>query len=798
MVATEPITRIYFDEGAGGDDIGIKDFFFVCGSGDPDADAPQRLRDWLDPNDTGAMFVDGSDLDQTCTTVAATDVPQTIDDAPEPAIGSYIHIPFSGTVLDVNVHDLEGTHNSVGDIVLQLQHGGASSNLLWQNCGSADNFDLDLDDEAGTGIPCPPTDGAAHQPVTALSSFDGLEAQGFWSLVAQDYVDNGLSGTLDGWSLEVCVPRRCGNGLIDGSEQCDDGNQASGDGCSARCDVEVCEVAVSTDVPKTIPTSGSVLSSASVTGTSGAISDVDVSLAGSHGRISDMNFRLLSPEFVTGVDLMAQVCPGFSGFDLELDDEAGSGIQCPPTDGGAHTPSEPLSGFDGLQSTGDWLLISNDLVSGTGGTLDSWSLDVCATPCTTFVDTDLPLDIPDNGSVSATINVPISGRISDVNVRSLAGTHTYMSDLEFHLKAPGAPAADVTVINNVCPNLPGFDLELDDEAGSGIPCPPTDGADHTPSSSLSAFDGRDPQGDWELEIFDQASVDTGTLDSWALEICFSACGNGILEPGEDCDDGNASSGDCCSATCGFESSGSSCDADGSLCTDGDTCNGAGVCNAGPPLDCDDANVCTNDSCNPASGCVNTNNTNPCDDGDPCTVGDVCGSGICTAQAPLICDDGDVCTDDSCNPATGCEYTNNTDPCDDGDACTVADTCAGGSCQSGAPLDCDDGVVCTDDICNPATGCEYAFNTGSCDDGNACTVGDYCSVGNCIPQAPLDCDDGDVCTADSCDQVTGCAHAPIPGCGVPIPALSPGGKSLLSLLVVAAGAVLLGRRGRRAA
>jgi hypothetical protein len=47
-------------------------------------------------------------------------------------------------------------------------------------------------------------------------------------------------------------------------------------------------------------------------------------------------------------------------------------------------------------------------------------------------------------------------------------------------------------------------------------------------------------------------------------------------------------------------------------------------------------------------------------------------------------------------------------------------------------------------------------------------------------------------------VTGCGHAPIPGCGVPIPALSPGGKSLLSLLVVAAGAVLLGRRGRRAA
>lgn len=34
------------------------------------------------------------------------------------------------------------------------------------------------------------------------------------------------------------VPLYCGNGVIDGNEQCDDGNTVSGDGCSRSCQVE--------------------------------------------------------------------------------------------------------------------------------------------------------------------------------------------------------------------------------------------------------------------------------------------------------------------------------------------------------------------------------------------------------------------------------------------------------------------------------------------------------------------------------------------------------------------------------
>lgn len=43
---------------------------------------------------------------------------------------------------------------------------------------------------------------------------------------------------------------------------------------------------------------------------------------------------------------------------------------------------------------------------------------------------------------------------------------------------------------------------------------------------------------------------------------------------------------------------------------------------------------------------------------------------------------------------------------------------------GVPADCDDGDVCTDDLCVGGF-CETAFNTAPCDDGVACTGGDVC-------------------------------------------------------------------------
>ena len=51
--------------------------------------------------------------------------------------------------------------------------------------------------------------------------------------------------------------------------------------------------------------------------------------------------------------------------------------------------------------------------------------------------------------------------------------------------------------------------------------------------------------------------------------------------------------------------------------------------------------------------------------------------------------------------------------------------------AGTPYSCNDGNVCTDDACDPVTGCSYTPNTAACDDGNACTVDNMTgSAANC--------------------------------------------------------------------
>src|SRR5207253_1670767 len=124
------------------------------------------------------------------------------------------------------------------------------------------------------------------------------------------------------------------------------------------------------------------------------------------------------------------------------------------------------------------------------------------------------------------------------------------------------------------------------------------------------------------------------------------------------------------------------------CTTGDTCGG-GTCHPGSAVVCNDNNGWTGEAWSRATGCVFTHNTAPCDDGNACTTGDTCGGGTCHAGSAVVCNDNNGCTDDSCNPATGCLFTANPARCDDGNACTTGDTCGGGTCHAGSAVVCND-------------------------------------------------------------------------------------------------------------
>ena len=283
-----------------------------------------------------------------------------------------------------------------------------------------------------------------------------------------------------------------------------------------------------------------------------------------------------------------------------------------------------------------------------------------------------------------------------------------------------------------------------------------------------------------------SGVRTDVFNTLIGKIAF-ICGNGMIDPGEQCDDGNIAAGDCCSPSCQFESAGAACE-DGNPCTANSTCDGAGACQVGgfttaacddgnacttgdrcdgtqaacvggPAPDCDDGNVCTTDACDPTSGCVHTNNTAPCDDGNACTGPDACGGGACQSGPAVGCDDGNSCTSDSCDPQLGCQHANESlIACNDDNACTSLGVCLDGQCIGGPLISCDDGNPCTDDSCDGLLGCVHVSNTASCNDGNACTTDDHCSAGTCFGGLPRSCDDANPFTTDSCSPTAGCQHA----------------------------------------
>ena len=222
-----------------------------------------------------------------------------------------------------------------------------------------------------------------------------------------------------------------------------------------------------------------------------------------------------------------------------------------------------------------------------------------------------------------------------------------------------------------------------------------------------------------------------------------------------CDDGNQCTSDSCNQLvgCVYTDNAGACD-DLDPCTEEDACSG-GVCVGTAPKDCDDGNPCTDDVCTPMAGCSHNNNQNPCNDNNICTVNDQCAKGQCVPGPAANCSDGNGCTDDGCDPDIGCTHEANDAACDDDNPCTLDESCVGGKCKAGATLDCSDNNYCTDDICDPAEGCEHTFNTLPCTDGDACTLGDTCDMGGCVGTADKVCNDFNVCTDDNCDPQEGC-------------------------------------------
>ncbi len=120
----------------------------------------------------------------------------------------------------------------------------------------------------------------------------------------------------------------------------------------------------------------------------------------------------------------------------------------------------------------------------------------------------------------------------------------------------------------------------------------------------------------ELRVTDNSPIIHPTMRAgvassrtWNVTVGPNPCGNSMLDPGETCDDANATGGDGCSATCDVE-----------------TCY---QCTGMPSV------------CSPDNGA-------PCSNGDPCVVGETCSGTVCGGGTTIVtCTAGDGCCPVGC-------------------------------------------------------------------------------------------------------------------------------------------------------
>ena len=145
----------------------------------------------------------------------------------------------------------------------------------------------------------------------------------------------------------------------------------------------VCNVFNSTNIPIAIDTTPNFTATSTLNVTStNIISDANITMDITHTWINDLTATLTSPAG-TAVTLFANICdPGSSVNDISATfDDAGSAIVCGNAPGvsGTVAPSSPLSAFNGQPMNGTWTLTILDSYNGDGGSINSWSLNLCNT-----------------------------------------------------------------------------------------------------------------------------------------------------------------------------------------------------------------------------------------------------------------------------------------------------------------------------------------------------------------------------------------------------------------------------------
>ncbi|HEY1117971.1 MAG TPA: DUF4215 domain-containing protein, partial [Acidimicrobiales bacterium] len=210
------------------------------------------------------------------------------------------------------------------------------------------------------------------------------------------------------------------------------------------------------------------------------------------------------------------------------------------------------------------------------------------------------------------------------------------------------------------------------------------------------------------------------------------CGDGAIQAGEVCDDGNSDPGDGCAADCQSVEQDFACPTPGEACVSTVECGDGATTGAET---CDDGDATPGDGC--SADCQQEDGWTCPVPGAPC-VAAACGDGIVAGNEE--CEDGDAVPE----PGDGCSATCEREPgwaCDEeGQPCHLT-VCNDGVREGDEP--CDDGNMIIGDGCSPFCQVEPDCSGGACVSA--------CGDGLILPGDAEECDDGNTNDGDGCSS-----------------------------------------------
>jgi subtilisin-like proprotein convertase family protein len=145
-------------------------------------------------------------------------------------------------------------------------------------------------------------------------------------------------------------------------------------------------------------------------------------------------------------------------------------------------------------------------------------------PIKTYAGTQLPQPIPDVGYVVSRFNVTTPGRVMHMRVTINSITHSYDGDLRIDLIAPDGTDVELVAPNSQNSGQNFTSTVFDDTATQKIaPGGAPYSGSYQPAQPLSAFNGIQQQGTWQLKVNDTLAGNTGALNSWGASVTPAVC-----------------------------------------------------------------------------------------------------------------------------------------------------------------------------------------------------------------------------------------------------------------------------------